>query len=1053
MKGSSPDVAIRRSYRRVQSSNLFNPTKHDDASLAEMDDGSNSNISKKFVLVEASRLTELSKLETILREEQNLIGEQCAWLMSDMQVKSHIPVPATRLAVHNLCETEMRRIFRDISKLTSAWLQYSRQHHYHKPHLFEKHSYLDNAPLAQRAMKLKLTREAAEAFRLKKDRDTMLFEDDLSYLSNAYITAQIRRRDYDRYYVLATRYGPYSESEFNSDSRPGKRYWVRATTGALRFQRLWDRYWAVTKLRRHRAARAIQTRWRGYITYKKLHPIVLLRMKFGKNSFMMHYWAKWGRHVRGMRAVRNFYRQSIEGGRKKCFLAWKQWTKETKERKVFVMDRFIRRMKNTGVTMTFLAWANWAKHQIKVKIKLRRRLQNPQFLRWVEFTEESKYFKKISRAATRIQSILRCFKWKKQFLIKKRCAAHLTSFSLIVLARRLASIRRNHAVMTEFVPWEPEELKRRFARLNENEKRRLLNQQMRVQDRETKDAAEMRKHLQTSNGKTQLSELVADIRDGLVVCAIPLDRSLPKYRAVVAQAQMELMKRCKNFARVQERHDYNTKATPFIRCADPRCHAYFVNEEQYHTHMQASELHKGEPPQYSVMHCQMRHSRGLECLRTFFLRRYGLNSSVNCLEAWIAISEWRKYMVKTDQFTSKAVAIYENFLRSDSARFIGFEFEGLDAVREQLERVKNRSVNGCMQPSNAALSRLRRVLGIPGQAFQKWTTDAVVMADIFDEVEWQCFLVVFKTFSADVTWVGSEEYKTFVLVTEQEAVIRRTNLINDYKQLRLKQFLQWGVDFKRYETAMRERALEVVEIIEETKINVLLERCMRICVEEVVFDIQYEEQKVHEERRAIIDDALDWSTMIATEEVYEVYVSALIDTMWAIPELRKGMLEYSGLLKKKNKKKLLIDMNVSGGAASKEWFENFMKDAIETDKKNLPPDADAAATRIQKIIRGFLGRRKARRVFVTVYVKRCVQCLDLPRFLLKYILHNITKFLTMLVLKQVRLFGRSLLLYEHTNGRVVLGPSSAHVTTVSACSMVNSIYSTMRTKCYFHFHE
>ena len=51
----------------------------------------------------------------------------------------------------------------------------------------------------------------------------MSYEDDMSRLVGQYLDAQIRKRDYDRYYILATRYGRYSPEEFSLDARPGRR--------------------------------------------------------------------------------------------------------------------------------------------------------------------------------------------------------------------------------------------------------------------------------------------------------------------------------------------------------------------------------------------------------------------------------------------------------------------------------------------------------------------------------------------------------------------------------------------------------------------------------------------------------------------------------------------------------------------------------------------------------------------------------------------------------------------------------------------------------------
>ena len=63
----------------------------------------------KLVLVDESQLRELSKFGTILREERQLLGEQCALVLADIQASANIPLPATRLAVQvrlSLAHTE-----------------------------------------------------------------------------------------------------------------------------------------------------------------------------------------------------------------------------------------------------------------------------------------------------------------------------------------------------------------------------------------------------------------------------------------------------------------------------------------------------------------------------------------------------------------------------------------------------------------------------------------------------------------------------------------------------------------------------------------------------------------------------------------------------------------------------------------------------------------------------------------------------------------------------------------------------------------------------------
>jgi hypothetical protein len=156
----------------------------------------------------------------------------------------------------------MRKIAAQINELNNKWVKFSKENHYNKPHVYSKDNFSSTGPLATRAMKLKLVREAVDLWRKRYNRDTMLYEDDLSFLVGKYEDARERRLDYDRYFVLATRYGQYEEKEFYKDSRPGHRYWRRVLVAALKFQRAWDRYWAVQKIRRYRAARST------YITFQ-----------------------------------------------------------------------------------------------------------------------------------------------------------------------------------------------------------------------------------------------------------------------------------------------------------------------------------------------------------------------------------------------------------------------------------------------------------------------------------------------------------------------------------------------------------------------------------------------------------------------------------------------------------------------------------------------------------------------------------------------------------------------------------------------------------------
>ena len=301
----------------------------------------NNTAKKDYVLIEKSRLSELTKFEDILREEKVFLGEQCAWVMSDVKYDLNIPIPATRLAMHNICESKMRKVAAQILDLNQKWKVYRKANHFDRNPVYTKDSYLKSAPLSQRALKLKLFREACEQYRLRRDRDTMLYEDDLSYLIGKYQDARERKVDYDRYFILSTRFGKYSSEEFYKDNTPGFRYWKRATIAAVKFQKLWNKYWSVAKIRRYLSSREIQKVWRRYWALKIWRPIIKMRLKMGKRTYYRFCWNLWlhyNKIVKKIKEAIKYYKQNSKGI---CFYSWKKHTAEEKERKATVLKNFV----------------------------------------------------------------------------------------------------------------------------------------------------------------------------------------------------------------------------------------------------------------------------------------------------------------------------------------------------------------------------------------------------------------------------------------------------------------------------------------------------------------------------------------------------------------------------------------------------------------------------------------------------------------------------------------------------------------------------------------
>jgi hypothetical protein len=233
---------IRNTFRKIEALDLYsqappsssanNKKKIKKANQQEQQDPLAKHFDKQFHLVDESWVSEVTRFENRLREEKSVLGGirdedgdptvDPSWVLSDFQLNARIPTPAARMAIQNMCDAQMKKVRAEHRALVTSWEEFSRKQHYDKPHLFLKHSYLDCAPVEQRVMKKRLVKESVRNWQLRKDRDSMAFEDDLSYLNGLYGTAKGRRRDYERYFVLASRYGVFSEEKFYKDNTPGR---------------------------------------------------------------------------------------------------------------------------------------------------------------------------------------------------------------------------------------------------------------------------------------------------------------------------------------------------------------------------------------------------------------------------------------------------------------------------------------------------------------------------------------------------------------------------------------------------------------------------------------------------------------------------------------------------------------------------------------------------------------------------------------------------------------------------------------------------------------
>ncbi|KAJ1420704.1 hypothetical protein B484DRAFT_128420 [Ochromonadaceae sp. CCMP2298] len=681
---------VSRKLRRLEVSSGFSPDKRQRPLEP-------AQSALTFVVVEESRLQELMKLEATLRVERSLLGPQSGWALPDFRLDPRVPVPATRRAFHALCDREIKKVALDAAKLEVDWRLFCLQNHYNKPHLFEKQAYLACAPDAQRLLKERLVREALSTFRIRKERDSMRYEDDRSFLMGKHSTAFTRQRDYERYYILASRYGPMNANLFAQDPRPGRRYFLRASGAVVRIQMAWDRYWAVIKLRRYRSARMIQTAWRARRIYKQLHPIIRIRLKIGKRTYYMYCLFAWRHYNDICRHIREALQRQVLKFSRANFRAWMSYALTERDGRNSRAKQLIARTVNFGAYSRLARWKLFVSDQRSLKRRLRRQFGFPFFDFWLDFVRAVKKLKHIQLSAARIQSMARMIGAVNYFKDCKKAHAVLVRFNTLVLCVIRVKARREVVVGEAFEVWAPGETLRRTVRIDDLERQRELKALHYAQEKEKGALGGLRRHLDSKDGKLQLEELLEDTA-ALQQLTHYLGGLSPAYASYSRGERLKyvrkaLLQECGRVIRLLETRNYDNKHPPaFVLCPDPRCCRALSSLPQYESHLHGPP-HHGDG-HFASFHMMLRHSRSQDLLRTYLLRLHGIGGTVNCLDAWYAIQEWRRIHTTNPLYEQKALSLLELYLLEDSPRLLDVSFPGGAEMVHRLSLVKHREHKG-----------------------------------------------------------------------------------------------------------------------------------------------------------------------------------------------------------------------------------------------------------------------------------------------------------------------------------------------------------------------
>jgi len=556
-------------------------------------------------------------------------------------------------------------------------------------------------------------------------------------------------------------------------------------------------------------------------------------------------------------------------------------------------------------------------------------------------------------------------------------------FTLKALAHFTTNRKRIKATEELFATWCPAEVSRRRKEKEELERRRQLREKQLAEEKADLAVVELKKHLKSVQGKTQLKEATKALQRELALEG----GSRLSYRAAYAQAEQSLIQKCFDCIVEREKHEYRTNKVPYLVCADPTCKQIFSTNDAYKEHIE-SFVHpgggailldavaavdggniEGAPPvdfqaeaaalekeaairaasanamkrqkalankskkrvrgglfssapiadsgpqktlrshstmQFADFHIMIRHNKGIENVRNYLGKKFGICGLIHNLDAWEAIQMWRfaSLHANSDIYINKGLLIYETFLRpsgatrpveiiladgdlysepvstNDEGAFAsaisvepvddedrgGSDSRGGDnwyaKMLSRCESVKSREYVGFFQTFTAQRNSIRIFLGMNGKVYKAWTDERTLPPDIFDRIEWACFVSIYRALCMDKAdadeFFASKEYIAYKSISDAEANRYTRELYEACKEFRKDSFLKWTKDFNILEASIGELALVIADKVAERETDRLVDKVALIWREETLFRIQHEEQKEHEFKLAIADDAVDW---------------------------------------------------------------------------------------------------------------------------------------------------------------------------------------------------
>jgi hypothetical protein len=403
----SMDYARDRSF---YSSGIYDALGLEDAPSSDPNvRGTSQPPGKEFVLVEASKLKELTTLEHALRKEKRCLESKLngTWMFSETEATTCDPTPYIANAVRGTLGFERESALKQCTKLRGNGLIQVKSGYHETPQLQAKrvreimyksqHSSIHDNPLASfqkrpgdrevsrfghgshvGAERLRLHMESKRQRRDRLKIEARQFEMSAMATEEAWqrhmdkaIEAENRLLDFDLYLQIVHKYGPMEDDFFRDLPRPGAVYRHLCHQTASRLEHWWRRWWPERLAKKGTAATQYQTGIRAFHARKRFLPI-FKRIRFVQDRFYRSHFVEWGVYVAKMNRARSYFDRILFGLRRTCFEGWTQWLAELKEERLRMLRKAAMKILNRRVSNCFGRWSRYTQRNMRVRRMMAR---------------------------------------------------------------------------------------------------------------------------------------------------------------------------------------------------------------------------------------------------------------------------------------------------------------------------------------------------------------------------------------------------------------------------------------------------------------------------------------------------------------------------------------------------------------------------------------------------------------------------------------------------------------------------------------------------------